>query len=433
MVVMAMRSRSVLLSAAFLLGLCAGPVSWAEDAVPTTPAPASASSAPASAATAPRRMLVAFQKSLFAGYSDEEVRIIERAFVTRLSDADGGPEPVETDPRAFPSSLQDRNKAARDAAADCWLWVGISGLRGRPSLRVQSFDLLYNVMSIDASFPRSEAFSVMDLYRERWDDIIPLLVKKYPPLSAPAYTRGPPGNATLRIRALPGTEITGLSQKPLVVGPDGTASIEVPSPAPYSFRATRGGYIPRNMTIYFDRQSEIVVPQERSPWFSVDAAFLDGFFPGVSATFSGLPFPGFARLGFTTFRAGISTNNDQVFTSLPLSQLTLLLGFYVSPEDSETRFYVGLGPVLRLSLPPGGTLTVDNLIPFGAQIVAGWELPLAGNLHSFFELAPSGYYVSQPTLFQYTFGQNNGTFPYFLVDKIALNLFEMRFGLRLKI
>jgi hypothetical protein len=380
---------------------------------------------------APRRILVSIEKTWLPGYSNEEMVILERSFLTALSDAEGGASPIAYGPKAFPSSPQARNKAARDAGADCWLWVKISGFKFAPSLRVVSFDLIYDITTLDFSTSRPEPFSIMDISREHWDDVVPQVAKKYPALSALAYSRGPPAAVTLTLRALPGTLITGLSSMPLTVSSGGTATIDLPSPAPYSFHAALGGYIPSRMSFYLDGQTEFTVNQVKSPWLYIDAAALDGLYPGVSATFAMSPFPGFARVGFTSFRAGLAIGQDQFFSSLPLSQFTLLLGWYVSPEDSATRFYAGAGPLLRVSLPPGGSLTIDHLLPWGVQLVAGWEFSIAGSLHAFVEYAPTGYYTPEPVLFRYSFGSNNNTLPFFNFPPVwALNPFELRFGLR---
>jgi hypothetical protein len=184
------------------------------------------------------------------------------------------------------------------------------------------------------------------------------------------------------------------------------------------------------MGVYLDGQTEIAVKQIKSAWLYLDGAFYDGFYPGVSATYATPFFPAFVRVGFTTFRAGLAVNSDGLFSSLPLSQFTLLLGVYISPEESSTRFYAGAGPLLRVSLPPGGPLTIDHLLPWGVQLVAGWEFSLSGNLHVFIENAPTGYYTPEPTLFQYAVSSDMGTFPFFLFPRWALNPFEVRFGIR---
>jgi hypothetical protein len=271
----------------------------------------------------------------------------------------------------------------------------------------------------------------MDISQVRWDEIVDPVSKKYPPLGPVVYSRGPPAPVTLTLRALPGTQITGLSPKPLLVGPNGAAMVDLPSPAPYSFRASLGGYIPSQMGVYLDGQTEIAVNQVKSHWLYLDGTFYDGFYPGVSATYVTSFFPGFVRVGFTSFRAGLAVNQNSLFSSLPLSQLNLLLGVYFSPEDSTTRFYAGAGPLLRVTLPPGGSFTIDHLLPWGVQLVAGWEFSVAGNLHVFVENAPTVYYTPEPTLFQYSFGSNNSTFPFFNFPPLfALNPFEVRFGIR---
>ncbi|HVP18681.1 MAG TPA: hypothetical protein VMU36_06760, partial [Spirochaetia bacterium] len=304
-------------------------------------------------------------------------------------------------------------------------------------ISVVSYDLLYNIKALDFSVSRSEGFSMLDIYRERWDDVISRVAKKYPPIVSHEYSRGPPAPVTLTIHAVPGTTISGLSPKPLSVDGSGTATIQLPSPAPYSFRAVAGGYVPSRTDIYLDGETEMTLEQVRSPWLKLDAAFLDGFFPGVSASFSIPSWPLFARVGYTTFRAGLALNtmdknNGQILASLPLSQVTLLLGIYLNPEDSEGRWYLGAGPLLRFSLPSGGQVPVtDALLPWGVQLVAGREFALAGALRFFVEYAPTGYITPEPALFVDSFGRNQGTFPYVNFPPVwALDPFELRFGLR---
>jgi hypothetical protein len=413
--------RNLPLRLTLLLLLAAPVVVLAQD-----PAPADTA-----AEKAPRRILFSIEKGLFAGYSDDEMVILKRSFLTALSDADGAPTAIDYGSKPFPSSIEDRNKAARAAGADCWLSMRISGLRGSPSIRVVAFDLLYNITSLDFTASRPEGFSMLELFRERWEDVVPPVVKKYPPLVSHAYSRGPLGEVTLTIRAVPGTTITGLMPQALTVGADGTASVTLVSPAPYSFRAAARGYIPSQTSIYLDGQTELTVQQAQSPWLRLDATFSDGFFPGVSANFSIPSFPAFARLGLTTFRAGLAINQDQALAGIPLSQLFLLLGLYLSPEDRATRFYVGAGPLLRFSIPDGGSLTVDTLLPFGVQLVVGAEFPLAGKLRAFVEYTPTGYATPEPALFVYSFGSDGGTNQYINFPPVwALNLFEMRVGVR---
>ena len=385
---------------------------------------------------APRRILVAVEKGWLPGYSDSEMAILQRSFMTALSAAEGGPSPVPYGfLKSFPGSIKDRNKAARDAGADCWVMLGFSGFKGAPFIHVVSYDLIYDTLTLDFSASRHEAFPIMDISRERWDDIVPLVARKYPALGPLAYSRGPPASVTVVFRARPGTEITGLSAKPLTAGADGTVSVELPSPAPYSLRATLTGYAPIHMAFYLDGQKEIRVEQVRAPWLYVDAAFLDGFFPGISATYAVPIFPGFVRVGFTSFRVGVAVNQDKLLESLPLSQVTLLLGWYITPEDDPMRFYLGAGPLLRLTLPPDGSLTIDHLLPWGVQLAAGLEFPFTGRFHVFLEYAPTLYSTPEPDVFKASFGADNGnpnsTMPYLNVPPLfAINVFEVRFGVR---
>jgi hypothetical protein len=377
----------------------------------------------------PRRILVSVQKGPLAGVSSEALAVLQRSFLTTLSLADGAPSPVAFGQNAFPGSQADRDAAARAAGADCWLLVRIAGSRARPVIRVDSYDLLYETHTLAFTVTRREPFPIMDINRERWNDVVPLVVRTYPALDPVAYSRGATPPVTLTVKGLPGTMISGLTARPVTVGTEGTVSIELPSPAPYKFRATLAGYIPSPFSFYLDGERQITLTQVRAPWLFFDLGFLDGLYPGVSATLATSPFPGFLRLGFTTFRAGIAFNQDQLFSSLPLSQVTLLLGVYLSPEDLSTRWYLGAGPLLRLSVPPDAPLTIDGLLPGAIQLVGGVEFSLVTHLRVFVEWAPSGYYTPEPALFLGYYGDNS-TMPYFLLGPVALNPFELRVGVR---
>jgi hypothetical protein len=390
------------------------------------------SSAPEQAA--PRRILVSFERAFLSGYSAEEIGVLKQSFLLALSEADRAPSPVDYGAKPLPGRTADRDKAAREVGADCWLAAVIEGARAQPRIRVVSRDMLYDTTSVDISVSRKEPFAMMDVYRERWDDIVGKVVAAYPPLSPAAFSQGPPPALPLKIHALPGTVITGLSMQPLAVGPDGISSVELASPAPYTLRAALGGYLPSIVSFYYRGEGDMPVTQVRPPWLFLDLAFLNGFFPGVSATVAFSPFPGFLRLGYTTFRAGI-TFGDTLFISLPLSQITLLGGIYLSPVDSPTRIYVGIGPLLRLSLPSSGSLVVDGLLPWGVQAVGGVEFTLGGNWRFMLEYAPTLYSAPVADLLRYYFGSNNGgsTFPYFIFPPFALNVVEVRMGLRLSL
>jgi len=64
--------------------------------------------------------------------------------------------------------------------------------------------------------------------------------------------------------------------------------------------------------------------------------------------------------------------------------------------------------------------------------VGGLELLLVGKLRTFIEYTPGWYYTPSPSLFVYSFGQGgNSTFPFISLQSAgAINLFELRFGLR---
>lgn len=88
---------------------------------------------------APRRLLFVMEKSgLFGGgYSDNEMIVLKRSFLTALSEADDAPTPIDYSLKSFPSSVLDRNKVARDHR--CGLLARREGIRRRLTLNQRCF------------------------------------------------------------------------------------------------------------------------------------------------------------------------------------------------------------------------------------------------------------------------------------------------------
>ena len=378
----------------------------------------------------PRRVLIAVEKDRWAGFSNDDLGILERSFLTTWSGTEGAPSALAFGSGQFPAKPADREKAARTRGADAWLLLVIAGSPSHPTLNVSSWDLLYQVAPVSLTARRRDPFPMMDIDRELWGDIIPRVVAAWPPIPVTAYNRGTIAAVPVVVRALPGTVVSGLTPKPVVVGRDGTAALQIPSPSPYSYRATLGGYVPEAQSLYYNGEAEIVIHQTRSPWLLLDLALLDGFYPGVSGTFAASPFPGFLRLGFTTFRAGIAVSQDSgILSSLPLSQLSLHAGLYLSPEDRAVRWYAGVGGLLRVSLPPGGTITLYGFMPWGVQGIGGLEITFDPHLRTFIELAPSYYATPLSGLFLAYYADSG--FPYIpLGTSGALDPVELRVGVR---
>jgi hypothetical protein len=418
MVVAAVTARrlSAALICAWVIGQLAAPgVASAQDASPET--------------ATPRRILVAVEKGPLAEFSDDDLGILARSFLTTLSSAEGAPSALSFGRGRFPSLPADREKAARDRGADAWLFLSISGSEARPILRVSSYDMIYQVATLSFTIRRRDPLPIMDIDRELWSDVVPRVVAAYPAIQPAAYDRGPTTAVPVIIRARPGTIVSGLTQKPIEIGRDGTASVQIPSPSPYSLRATLAGYVPTAESIYFNGQPEILIPQTRSPWLLLDFALLDGFYPGVSGTLASSPFPGFVRLGFTTFRAGLALNQDQILSSLALSQLTAHVGLYFSPEDKQVRWYAGAGGLLRVTLTPARVLILDVFMPWGVQAIAGAEIAFTPHIRTYVELAPTLYKISSVGL--YTAYTRNFSFPFIPIETIgALDPVEVRLGLR---
>jgi hypothetical protein len=355
---------------------------------------------------------------------------LEKSLLMAIRSSGEGPLVVDNGGRRFPGSLAERNAAALRTGADAWIRVEIAGTQDAPLLLVLSYDVVYKRFVINRSLRRDAPFSLMDLPRETWDDLVPLVVQGYPPVPPDDLATGPPASAALTVRALPGTRITGLTAAPLTVGESGEAVVELPSPASYSFRASLPGRFPSSRSIYLDGQTEVTLVQEKSPRVSLDLTLSDGFYPGASVALLMSPLPIFVRLAVTSFRVGLTPFSDQgLFTSLPLSRTAILLGYSFGEEDSYWRFTTAVGPVIRLTWPPGGSLTQDALAPLGLQFAAGVDIPLGPAARFFLEYTPTLYATPYPKLFKASFAKSEPP-GYAFFSSSALSTLSFRYGVR---
>jgi hypothetical protein len=160
----------------------------------------------------------------------------------------------------------------------------------------------------------------------------------------------------------------------------------------------------------------------------VEATLSNGFYPGLSAALLSRQIPAFIKVGLTTYRLGLTPfSSSGLFSSIPLTQVVLLMGTAFGQEDSA-RLYAAAGPVVRLTWPSGGTLTVDALAPLGLQVAVGFELPIGAGVRLFVEHTPTLYATPYPALFA---GSVSGdTIGYLLGPSVALSLATFRYGIR---
>jgi hypothetical protein len=384
----------------------------------------------AKSARGERLLLVALAVSPGSGYSARDAVVLQKSLALTLAEKVRQVRVIEYGQAGFPSSIESRNGKAAGVGANCWVWVGISGTRGAPTIRAQSYDLLTNAMVIDQSFARAQELFSVSAPPERWDEIVSRVAATYLPEGVSEQPRNERRTVKLVIHALADTRITGLPGGAHVTSRDGVATVSLEAPSSYRFRATLDGYKPVDKEVYLDADSEAKIDQRRSSSWSVEASFFNALFLGGEAGYFLLPGTAFLKVGVTSYLLGLALTQQSLAYSFPLVDARAEIGYYWSPEDAGVRFYTAVGGFVRVVFIPDFPPRIDALSPGGFQLSLGLEIPIAGESRFFFEWIPMLYLSGYPDLFIDSLGPKDVPFGYAPLDIGALALANVRFGVR---
>jgi hypothetical protein len=323
------------------------------------------------------------------------------------------------------SAPERRDRATVAAGADAWITVSLAWGGESIDVRVAVKDLYYEdpgsvlVYQIPAGGAfrgntGSYWFAAVDFVESR------LLSSDY--------------ETFLEISGAPGTEITGLGNRPLFLDDRGHLGVYLPFGETFHYRSDAKRYHPIEGDLRTaSPEAHVLLNQPPRGRFSYEA-FLTGFsYPGAGASFHLVPPWSMVRLDLFTYAFGIipyaETGGDQgsLVASDPVSHLTAWLLQHVLPPEKRLRFYVGVGGSIRL-LHTQGWVRPEPVAPYGATAVLGFEAP-RGYGAWFFEYAPLFYFVDEPDLWDEQFSM--GQLGYLRIGDNALDLMMVRFGFRL--
>ena len=308
---------------------------------------------------------------------------------------------VESPDRAVPASQTGKEDVARNplVSADAWLHIYVAGDLEFLTVRAEIYDMLYQELVSEITIQPGFPVSYRVLARGLWDEIAQEIADQFEPVV---------DTTEVTIKAVPGTEITGLAQGSHVLETNELA-VSLPNPATYTAVATRDGYVRASTSFYVGFQPvSLEFVQRATPQMAVDAGISSFQFPGTRYWYYLTPAPDewFLRGGIATQLIGINfVPNRPLFSSAPLTSITVDGGRMFLAEDSVTRLYAALGGFLRVTHEPQ-ILGIDSdgaygglHLSLGAEVMPWAGVPFLQQFSLFVDYQPTFFFAPSPAEF----------------------------------
>jgi len=195
--------------------------------------------------------------------------------------------------------------------------------------------------------------------------------------------------AQVKMKALPGTVITGLAEEAVTVGENSEASFPLRVPGVYSFRAAHPERVPIQSTVAA-LQNGLVVELDQKPLrqWTMEAGLIMGQYPTLTGKWHFYSDRMYASVGLQQYILGwiLSTEgygeyaDEPPDASFPLLIPFLGYGYYFTDSDVFLRPFVGLELGPRIWLPKGLGLRLDSMGFLQFTYQAGAEWNFASNL-----------------------------------------------------
>ncbi|MBA7699071.1 hypothetical protein ES703_107757 [subsurface metagenome] len=389
---------------------------------------------------APRRLLLYFEQAGKSDFTASEMLMLYESLLLKLSRASEEVLIIEASEAGVPPSEEERSERAREWGVDSWLLARISGNMKAMTVAVISYDLISGEELFGFELVKEQGARLVDLERRFWDEVVEAVREKYQKVSHRIAMEGA-GSAVVIFRAAPGTQIVGLVEEPLQIGPEREARVELPLHATYSWTAFCQGYYPVEQHIYLERGGTIINMEQRPGSRYALNFYLNNFtFPGFDFSYYFIPNFFFARVGLTSFLLGINLNNDSdsagdapILVSRSLLHLNLAAGLYLNEAHCFFRYYVAAGLFARIILARGYGIGVEPIAPFGIQPAFGVELSHQMRKRFYVEYSPLFYITGYPEWMRASFPSGRVPFNYIFLGKVVVDFFNFRIGLRLQL
>ena len=376
-----------------------------------------------------RRILFSLSRESAGELTDGQALMISRSMLARLQAASSEIIVLERPASIGAPSVSDLSADARGRGADGWVSVIISGTWESMRIGVRAFDLRTSSMVVDRSFARAGS-SLGELPREGWDDMVQVVAPQFHAALPGAQAPSGAPQARLTIRAIVGTRVTGAGTGALVIGPDGVVTVDLPASREYLLRGELAGYSPSTARIFLSGSREVVLRQERSARWAMEASLQDLGYPRIDAAW----FPGggsaYVKLGLTTYLVGLALDSTEVLSSTPLTNVEAQMGLFLNPADSLFRVSFGIGCFVRVVHVPEVFFGPDPLSPWGIRGIIGVEISGAPRSRFFVELTPTVYMTPAPDALRQFLGSGDIPFGWLRGNGSFVDVVSLRCGYR---
>ena len=356
---------------------------------------------------APRRMILFFEPVESPELTRTDLLLLYDSLLVKLYGADPDVLILETpDITRLHGEESEKRKLAEEMGADAWLHLTVEGSAEMLTFTARSFDMVVNSVVFDISFEQSGMKGLERLY---WSEVTNAVSSSYDAL--PQRTLGEEKNRTeLTLKGIPQTRIIGLTDDEIILGEDGSVSLNLYERVTYSFRAVRQGYYPQRSSVYITSpQSVYEIEQKRGSRFGAGIYMNNVIYPGIEGSVYIIPNLMFVRLGLTTFAFGLPRDEGEgIPNGFPLTNLIFSTGAYVSQADAFVRFYGGLGFFLRFNHIPQKYFGLDLVAPAGLSLIMGAEMSNWRQVRPYFEFSPLLYFITSPLLVEAAYSGSTG-------------------------
>ena len=219
----------------------------------------------------------------------------------------------------------------------------------------------------------------------------------------------------VRVRAAPGTVVTGLGEDPVTMPAEGFLDLPLRVPGTYPWRAVSpGAYPERGYFGALEQGQTLSIPRTPlRPW-SLEAGLVMMEFPDIWAERRFKEDMLFLRFGLAQYLFGLHLTDEEygeatppVIVSLPLVMPGVGIGRYLSPPDATIRPYVSATAFARFIFLDG-YWGFDPIAPAGVLGSFGFDWKAVGRTSIYFELGTNFYPFCDGYLLASTRGEDSG-------------------------
>jgi len=365
-----------------------------------------AGSAATAGASIPRRLYLFVRGR--SQLSDRETRVVTESLLASIQRA-GGIALIEAKQRlAVPGRNADKTALAQGEGADAWLEIAPAAGGEGASLNAVLFDVREDRLLFERQLPGWTKIGQAD--EVFWGELVSGLRAALPPreqkvveqLEVQTRTKvvivERPRGTEVTFQAAAGTRIAAAGMQPLLIGPEGVATVELPQSATYRFRAALRGFEPALRVVYLDREAlTIAFTQKPMSRFKLELSVDFNPLAGFGVLYCVLPSRYFAQARVESsyllpFPPYWNTESQDWFDRSLL--FSMRAGIYLNEADAALRVSLATGPFLRLYLPAGEDiwdLWFHPVFPYGWSVAAAVELLSLKKVHLFLEWGPEIY------------------------------------------